>query len=545
MTTTNDAAGLDGLRIWLMADQHAPGMEHVKSLLEERGAAVEVVALTDALERALREQSGKLLEGLKVLLRRARREGSPEFHEEALSQVLDRGRPDLILVSSDRHLRDLEMLGRLAGGAALRVGVLPDYNLGAAWLKGALSAYIVPHEALQRPLLNAGIEQRRVFVAGPPVGRAFAQPQESVARRAEFGLDRAESGPVVFVLADALDPGELDRLVLQMTLVGAPWQPIFYVGEEGARAETLRRATRRHGLVARMLGPVQNLPEFLAAAHLVVLGAQDSRVVGALALDRPLLLLGAPGAVTTQVDFLLEQGVALHVADLLRLGAELESALRPERLTAMEEAARAVGRPTGAAEVVEALASILARRAELDRQSAPGPEAQTHAGPFEVIGARAPQPEDAPQPAPAPEASPLSAAEAKDELAALIMRERDLERRQGEAQREAETWRQRFDLAREWNEAELAREAEERLQRHLDEAARAEAELATVREQKERLKARVRQPRTGLDAIGDTLRRTAQAALEAIPVAEERFRDMEVERDLSSLRERLKRELGE
>lgn len=577
---------MESSRIWLLADEHHQAISSVKDILTERGATVELLHLSDAMEKVLRQRGGRLLENFKSMLARVRgadlEQEDQEEAEEALGDVLERGRPDLIVASSARYLGSLDLLARAAGGQALPVALLPDYNLGNAWLKGAAQAYIIPHEGLKAPLLEAGIEDKRLFVAGPAVPQSFSARPDAAALRKDFALEDAP-GAVVLLLCHHMDAAELDRLVFQLSLVESPLTPIFYVGEDEQAAEALRRAARTHGILANLLRQVPNPQDFFAVAHLILARPEDERITGALALDRPLLLVGDAGPVTTQADFLVARGAALHCKDLLRLGAEVELALRPGRLEDMERASAEVGRTTGSLEVADALALILRDRAELQRAPATVPgdngDQPSFQGPFERIGVPrhernapapspgpfepvgrptpgpaaqsrpAPAPAPAQPPAPRPTHSPLSADEAKDELAALIMTERELERDLAQVRREQEQWHNRLELAREWNEGELAREAEERLRRVLDDAERMQVELDKVRVQKEKLKERVRGGRPApaspapSGSGADTGLPSARGA-EGGPI-ESRFRDMEVESDLNALRQRLRDELDE
>jgi hypothetical protein len=543
---------MESARIWLLADKHQDAIAAVHDLLAQRGAQVEILDLSLAMEKVLRDRGERLLGNLKGILARVRRAEAEPNDEQPLHELLERGRPDLLVAASPRFLPSLDLLARAVGGDPLRVALLPDYNLGNAWLKGAAQAYVLPHEDLKAPLLEAGIDPRRLFIAGPAVPAAYHHAPDAAALRAQFGLDQAQ-GAVLLALCDGADPADLDRLVFQISLVDKPLTPIFYAGADDAAAEALRRAAHTHGVLANLLRAVPNLHDFLAVADLVLARPDDERLLGALALDRPLLLVGSPGPVTTQADFLAARGVALRCDDVLRLGAEIELALRPGRLDQMSQASRAVGRTTGAAEVADALALILTQRAELaPAPAAPQnpPEPQTAgpferigvarqdrpapprpAGPFEPVGADAPR--QKPAAAPPQPVSPISADAAKDELAALIMVERDLERRLSTHRRDQEQWHNRLELAREWNEGELAREAEARLRQVLDEAERMQAELDKVRVQKEKLKERVRAGRP------------PESSTPAPPPTESRFRDMEVESDLNALRRRLREEMGE
>ncbi len=601
---------LRSLRVWLIADDHLAAVAAIRGLLEERGAAVEILDLDVAIERLVLERGGQLLDNLKDLWRRARgsspaaagqdgappqasaasappadpaaagdpkvasmevigpdkgaeaakapAEQSPVAEQSgALEAALQRGRPDMIVVTSPRTLKVLDLVSRAAGGEALLVALLPDYNLGKAWLKGAVHAFVIPHEGLRGPLQEAGVDPVRVFVGGPAIPRAYAEAHDPKAIRGDLGLDTAQ-GPVALILGAAISAANLDELILQLSLVDRPWQPIFHVGGNAEAAEQLRRSARAHGLPARMLGEVANLHDFVAAADLVLTHPADGLVTCALALDKPLLLVGDPGPVTTQCDFLVSQGAALHVVDVLRLSAEAEFALSPDRLGAMAEASARVGRRTGTQEVVDALGLIVERRQQIEGPpSDPGQQAEgpRFKGPFEMIGAPPSQPRPARpvvsaptsggapstplQAAPATSsASPLSAAQAKDQLAALIMEERELERTLEEARREQTRWHQRLELARQWNEQDLAREAERVLQRAIGEAERASAQLEQVRVQKEKLKARVRGGQSPPPGPG------AQPPARAGEGIVGRFQDMEIEDDLGRLKARLRDELG-
>ncbi|MEO1268287.1 MAG: hypothetical protein AAFX99_09320, partial [Myxococcota bacterium] len=85
-----------------------------------------------------------------------------------------------------------------------------------------------------------------------------------------------------------------------------------------------------------------------------------------------------------------------------------------------------------------------------------------------------------------------------------------------------------------------------RLRTYISDAERHQEELERIRAQKEKLKARVRASRSG--GSFSTHRPSPPSSTAAPPTnaprsSETRFRSMEVERDLSSLKERLRREL--
>jgi phage shock protein A len=140
----------------------------------------------------------------------------------------------------------------------------------------------------------------------------------------------------------------------------------------------------------------------------------------------------------------------------------------------------------------------------------------------------------------------LSQAEAKEQLAQLILLERDLERRVSEIERQQERWKNRLDLARDWNEEDLAREAESVLRGYLSEAESLNAELGDVRLQKDKLRqaARSEAERRGAGRDQGPPSQPGPGS-ERIPNMEGRFQKMEVDSDLKGLKDRIRRELGE
>jgi len=92
-------------------------------------------------------------------------------------------------------------------------------------------------------------------------------------------------------------------------------------------------------------------------------------------------------------------------------------------------------------------------------------------------------------------------------------------------------------MAREWNEDDLAAEAEQILRGYLDEAERLQSERASIVRQKEKLKQA---------ALGGSAATSDGGATESkLADVERRFRKMEVDSDLDDLKDRIRRELGD
>lgn len=529
--------------VWLLVDHSSreAAFSAVANQLEKEGVETHVVTITEVIGNVARDAitggAERLLRGLRVAFRGA-------SGDEDLIGAVRRGKPDLLVVTDARYTRALGLLESLSGIATLQVGVLANYNLSSSWLKTSLQAFVVPHEEQRSALSRAGFSPERVLVAGPPIQPGFIRELDRASIREDFGFGDQKVG---LVRADGFDATTLERVVFQGTLAKSDIKFIFHHDGDATAAATLRRAASKFGLKAAMFGKVDDLERFVCAADFIVAAPGEPFVAELVALDRPLLFVGAENGYEAQVSFLQNEGVADHIPDVLRLGSRLDAFIDDDALAARVEAGAALSTTDGTAKVAEALLTALdnqdAWQVPVERQPTgdddPEPEESPTPddSPFETIG------EDdkttiVDETGTKRDVSGLSKAEAKEELAALILTERDIERKLDEEERQQTRWRNRLELAREWNEEDLANEAEEILRGHMAEAKQLRAELDSILEQKRRLKQAAR----GGEPIpaGDEERDSGRIA-----EMENRFRKMEVDSDLESLKDRIKRELGE
>lgn len=587
-------------RIWILVDHSSRevAFDAVARELEARGVEPQIVTITEVLGTMAREAlaggAERLLRGLRVATRG--RSGA----DEDLIGAVRRARPDVLAITNSRYVRALGLLENLTGIPSLQVGLLPDYNLSPGWLNSALQAYVVPDESQRQRLVANGIPAERVLVAGPAVQPGFERELDRAALRRELGFGEQF---VVLVRADCFDAATLDRLVFQCTLldreaVGRTPRFVFHHNGDTATAGALRRAADQYGLGASMFGKVADLERFVVAADAVLASSQEPMVAELVAAGRPILFVGIDDNHAAQIEYLSGKGAARAVADVLRLGSELDRFCVPDTIAKMEEAMAGLEGRNGNRQVADALATALAN-AEAWRVapvSAPAPEPEGPGGgdtttpatpehtpgPFETIGTGGERPAgqatDSTSPgssttgssttsttttgepigrreAPAGERpgdggrartyAGISQAEAREQLAQLILVERDLERRLGEIERQQQRWRNRLDLAREWKEDDLAREAEGILRGYIDQAEPLQRELGDVQRQKEKLKQAAHEASGRPGGYGGSSGGPTPAGEDRAAELERRFQRMEVDNDLKGLKDRIKRELGE
>jgi len=547
-----------GQLVWFLVDRSEPqgGIEEVARAVESAGHRTEVVTITEVIGSAAREAvaggAERILRGLRVGWR-------GEAGEEDFLRAIRRAGPDLLVVTSPRYTRPLSLLQSLTGSSTAQIGVPLNFELGPGWFDGSLDAFVVPDDRSRERVEEAGYDPERIFEAGPPIEPGFGGEidREEVRRELEFGGET-----VVLVRAESFDATALDRIVFQATLVDGDVRFLFHHNGDGAVARALRRSADQHGLPAAMFGRVPDLERYVAASDLVIASPAEPDLPEVVARRRPIVLVGPAGRHARQVEVLHGEYGAVHLEDVLRLGSELEEVL-DERRQELEEACAETRLAPGNAGIAEMIQKALGELADwsLERPAAPGGsptdgagggEEPEPTGPFETIGTgedrespRDSEPIGRLAPADSSRRASLSRAEAKDQLAELILNERELERRLTEIEREQERWRNRLDLAREWGEEELAEEAEGILKEYIDDASTVKEELEDVRHQKQKLKRAAKGDRTsGVDSEEAT-RTGPNGDPDRAAEIEERFEEMELDRDLEDLRDQIEGELGD
>ncbi|TXD39468.1 hypothetical protein FRC98_03470 [Lujinxingia vulgaris] len=567
----DEASSGEAGRVWILSDQRARegAYEAVVQGLKGRGVDAELVSISEVLGTAAREA---LAGGAERLLRGIRVATRGHAGDEDFIGALRRARPDVLVLTSPRFVRALSVIESLTGVGAVQVGLVHEHVAASAWFAGSVHGFVVPDTRTAEAFEAEGAVADRVQVAGPVVRLQSLNAPERDATRSELGLSESL---VVLVRAEHIDHATLEKLVFQCTLMDRQARVIFHHGGDGAVAATLRRAADQYGLAASMFGQVADLERYVVAADMVIAAGDDPYLADVMVCGTPALLLGTNEGADAEAEALQRRGLAGRVHDVLRLGSELDRFTEPQRLKDLREHLVEARDAQANTRVVDALIAALksreAWRKPTTTDAPPAGEQAPVAGPFESIGRGGPAGDDRSKSAtgpatsgatgaekaggeaaekgalvvPPPRAKPqepratISAAEAREQLAQLILSERECERRLEELEKHQERWRGRLELAREWNEQDLEEEARAILRGYQDEAGPLVQELADIRRQKEKLKSAARggAPQTGDEGGAGGSERSSQI--------EERFQRMEVDRDLKGLKDRIKRELGE
>jgi 1,2-diacylglycerol 3-beta-galactosyltransferase len=201
------------------------------------------------------------------------------------------------------------------------------------WTAPAVDACIVPTEQARIRCQQQGMAAERIQVLGLPIDLKFSRPgvpRTSVCQ--QFGLDPAM--PIVLLMGGGAGAGRLEKLVRALWQADLPIQLLVVAGQNARLQRRLeQRALRLPDHLqqrCRVLGFVQQVPDLMQAADLLITKAGPSTICEAVACKLPLMLSGCiPGQEEGNVGYVCEQGIGILAETPEELVASLRGCLQP------------------------------------------------------------------------------------------------------------------------------------------------------------------------------------------------------------------------
>lgn len=259
------------------------------------------------------------------------------------------------------HFLPAEILAHERRRGRLRVPqavVVTDFEVHRFWRCPEVDRYFVPREDNRVHLHALGVPEDRIEVSGIPIHPVFAITPDRRRLQRKHGVSAAK--PLLLVLCGGFGVGPVEALVRALLASVGSAQMVIVAG----RNEALRRRLDRLAAAARdrvrVLGFTTEMNEWMALADLAVTKPGGLTTSEALALGLPLVVANAiPGQETRNATMLFEEGAAISGENPLTVGPRVARLLADrDKLRAMRQAARRLGRPEAARDVAEALGRL-------------------------------------------------------------------------------------------------------------------------------------------------------------------------------------------
>ncbi len=231
------------------------------------------------------------------------------------------------------------------------IGTLTDYAPHSYWINDGVDYYIVPSDDTRNRFIKKGVFPEKIKALGIPIRYKFAEKIEKKVVRESLGLD--PKVPVVLVMGGGQGLGPIKDAVKELSGMRMPLQLIVVAGANIRLFKWLKKFSLLSARKILYYDYANNVDELMEAADLIVTKPGGMTTSECLVKGLPMVIINPlPGQEERNANFLLEQGIAVRVNDLVDLADEVEILFKsPERLRSMSKAAYDNGKPHAADDI--------------------------------------------------------------------------------------------------------------------------------------------------------------------------------------------------
>lgn len=277
------------------------------------------------------------------------------FLYQGMAHLFLEKRPDVIVsVHPLLNHMSLDLLNELGIRIPFITVVTDLESIHCAWIDEHVTACVVPTKTAYHLALESGVPAKRVHLLGMPIDPKFAQPpaMSKAALRAHFGLD--PDRPTVLLVGGGEGAKGLGAATSAVGESDLGVQMIVVTGRNRTLKAHLEQASREYRAPARILGFVDNMPDLMRAADVIVTKAGPGTINEAMACGLPIVLTGAiPGQEEGNIDFVLDNDIGMLARTPDAVIDALRELLAPQSptLARLRENVRAMSRPDASLDI--------------------------------------------------------------------------------------------------------------------------------------------------------------------------------------------------
>lgn len=218
--------------------------------------------------------------------------------------------PDVVICTHWMPLQLIERVKERVPAPWTLYYVLTDYTLHKMLVAEGVDKYFVPNDKVAAELAYSGIPFSRIAASGIPVDSDFLAPVNCDTVRSSLGLEKDVF--TILIVSLWTDEDLAKEMIKSLDSLTVQCQYIFAAGNNKKLKEDVEKMPLKkpHAVV----GWVNNMPEIMSCADVVVGKAGGLVVSEALAINKPLVLINPmPGQEERNCDYILEIGAGVKI----------------------------------------------------------------------------------------------------------------------------------------------------------------------------------------------------------------------------------------
>ncbi len=232
---------------------------------------------------------------------------------QGLCERLEELRPDVIVSVHPLLTHPTLNIIRMMGMRVPFLTVVTDLvKFHRAWAEPEVDVCSVPTEAARDLVIELGMAPEKVRLIGMPIHPKFClMPADRGQMRRDLGLD--PDLLTVLLVGGGDGVGGIGEATLALAASQLPIQVIVVTGRNHQLYQELAARQDTLGVPAKILGFVENMPDLMHAADVIVTKAGPGTIMEALSCGLPIILSSAiPGQEVGNIAFVANHQVGVH-----------------------------------------------------------------------------------------------------------------------------------------------------------------------------------------------------------------------------------------
>jgi len=273
--------------------------------------------------------------------------------EELFSQY----QPDLVIFTHPFPCGAAARIRRKGGCAIPLAAVVTDFSFHDMWCFHEVDEYFVATKELRQALAGRGMPNCRVHVTGIPVRSGFGLTGDATVSRQKWGLSADK--PIVLLMGGGLGLGAIEEAVLSVDELKQPVQAVVVAGKNVSLFDSLQNVAGQMQQSVKVFGFVDNIPELMAVADILITKPGGLTVSEAMAVGVPMVFYRPlPGQEEANSRYMTSRGIAIEAVSRSQLITTLEKLLaQPQQLQMLRERSLKLGHPQSSTHIIDILNS--------------------------------------------------------------------------------------------------------------------------------------------------------------------------------------------
>ncbi len=237
--------------------------------------------------------------------------------------------------------------------------VLTDYISHQIWVYPHNQLLFVAHAQMKEALKELGVDASRIKVTGIPARPSFKKDvnRTEIKEKLQVYADR----PLVLLMSGGNAIGPLTQVLESLKPLRDRLQVVTITGKNRQAYEELQLMIKKLQPTWRVLGFVDNMHDWMAAADLLISKPGGLTVTETLISELPMLIIRpTPGQEDGNTEFLVNSGAGIYIEKVEEISLIIEELLdNPARLLAMRENARHLAKPDATEKILQEIMLFL------------------------------------------------------------------------------------------------------------------------------------------------------------------------------------------